>query len=54
MQSVFQQYPRLCLIVENGHVVFFQELRLLSAADLRPMLAAAWTVRQSLAALESL
>lgn len=54
MQSVFQQYPRLCLIVENGHVVLFQELRLLSAADLRPMLAAAWTVRQSLAALESL
>ena len=53
LQPVFQQYPRMCLIVENGHVVLFQELRLLSVAELRPMLAASWMVRQSLAGLES-
>jgi hypothetical protein len=53
LQPVFQQYPKMCLIVENGHLVLFQELRLLSAADLRPMLAASWTALQSLAGLES-
>jgi hypothetical protein len=51
---MFQQYPRMCLIVENGHIVLFQELRLLSVAELRPMLAASWTVRQSFAGLESM
>lgn len=54
LQPMFQQYPRMCLIVENGHIVLFQELRLLSVAELRPMLAASWTVRQSLAGLESM
>jgi hypothetical protein len=53
LQPVLQQFPRMCLIVENGHVVLFQELRLLSVADTRPMLAASWTACQCLAGLES-
>jgi hypothetical protein len=53
LQPLFQQYPKMCLIVENGHVVLFQELRLLSVADLRPMLATSWNVRQALSGLEA-
>lgn len=53
LQPVFQQYPKMCLIVENGHVVVFQELRLLTVADLRPMLAASWNARQALSGLEA-
>lgn len=53
LQPVFQQSPGMCLVVENGHVVLFQELRLLSVADIRPMLAASWTACQCLGGLES-
>jgi hypothetical protein len=53
LQPVFQQSPGMCLVVENGHVVLFQQLRLLSVADIRPMLAASWTACQCLGGLES-
>ncbi|MBL8813912.1 MAG: hypothetical protein JNM43_27330 [Planctomycetaceae bacterium] len=51
LTPLFQKNPQLCLAAENGNLILFSEMKLLSAPEIRPMLATSWTALQAFSRL---